>query len=170
LLFTNYAAPHNPISVLDVESGATQLVLVHPRYSLIPRSVSPDGKWISLGVDRGREGVPLAVAPLRPGKPAPESDWIFLTDGSATDAYPRWSPDGNTIYFTSDQSGAMTLFAQRLDPASRRPAGRPAALYRIAKPSLRLSPVAMWISVAQDRIVFSLEEVKGNIWMLQLGG
>jgi Tol biopolymer transport system component len=156
------------MSVLDVESGRTQPVLSHPRYSLFPRSVSPDGKWISVAVDRGTSGVVLALAPLRPGNPPPESEWVYLTDGSSNDAYPRWSPDGNTIYFTSDRDGLIALFAQRLNPETKRLTGPPTAIFRFGKPSLRMSPTAMWISVAADRIAFSLEELKGNIWMLQL--
>jgi Tol biopolymer transport system component len=169
LLITNYAIPRAPISALDVESGQTQLLLEHAQFSLFPRSVSPDGKWISISVDRGKRGVVLAIAPYRPGSPPPESEWVYLTDAQSNDSYPRWSPDGNTIYFTSDREGLAAVFAQRLNPQTKRPKGAAAAIYRFGKPSLHMDARATWISVGANRIAFSLEELKGNIWMLQLG-
>ena len=91
----------------------------------------------------------------------------MITGGMTQDSYPRWSPDGGTIYFTSDQDGAIGIFARRLHPATKQPLGPVFCVYRFVKPSLRMSPRAMWISVARDKIVFSLEERSGNIWMLR---
>ncbi|MBY0502272.1 MAG: serine/threonine-protein kinase [Bryobacteraceae bacterium] len=167
LLYTNYSKPHNPIWVLDVETGQQKEVLKHGKHNLFPRSFSPDSRWISFGIDRGNDGVLLALAPYRPGNPAPESEWILLTDGTAQESYPRWSPDGSLIYFTSDREGPIGIFALRLDPVTKRPQGPAFSVYRFQKPSLRMNPRAMWISVARDKIVFSLEETSGNIWMLQ---
>ena len=167
LLYTDYSQSRNPIWVLDVESGQRSEVLKHGTHSLFPRSFSPDGKWLSFGLDRGRNGVLLGLAPYRPGNPAPESDWVMLTDGSAQESYPRWSPDGNLIYFTSDREGAIGIFARRLDPATKQPLGPPFRVFRFVKPALRMSSRAMWIAVARDKIVFSLEESSGNIWMLR---
>ena len=167
LLYTNYSEPRNPIWVLDVDTGQRQELLKHSKYNLFPRSVSPDGQWVSFGLDRGPEGVQLGLAPYRPGNPAPESEWVMITGGMTQDSYPRWSPDGATIYFTSDQDGAIGIFARRLHPATKQPLGPAFSVYRFVKPSLRMSPRAMWISVARDKIVFSLEERSGNIWMLR---
>ena len=166
LLVTDYAKARNPILDLDVDTGQTREVLRHPQYSLFPRSFSPDGNWISLSADRGAAGIPIAIAPYRPGNPPPESEWIFLTDGKSQDQYPRWSPDGNTIYFVSDRDGHIAILSQRLDPQTKHPLGKPASLY-VFSSSLRFPENMLWISVAQDKIVFSLEERTGSIWMLR---
>ena len=166
LLVTDYARARNPILDLDVDTGQTREVLRHPQYSLFPRSFSPDGKWISLSADRGAAGIPIAIAPYRPGNPPPESEWIFLADGKSQDLYPRWSPDGNTIYFVSDRDGHIAILSQRLDPQNKHPLGKPTTLY-VFSSSLRFPENMLWISVAQDKIVFSLEERTGSIWMLR---
>jgi Tol biopolymer transport system component len=108
------------------------------------------------------------VAPFRPGSPPPPSEWIYLTDGKTQDFYPRWSPDGNTVYFVSDRGGGYALLAQRVDPRTKKPLGDPMVVYSFSGVSPRLIESTRWISVARDRIVFSLEERNGSIWMLHL--
>ena len=87
-----------------------------------------------------------------------------------TDPNAGWSPDGNLLYFSSDRDGYKCLWAQRLDPIHQ-------ASSRHIIPGAALScPVAIHgrsvflvsPSLAQDKIIVSLEERSGGIWMLQL--
>jgi eukaryotic-like serine/threonine-protein kinase len=50
-----------------------------------------------------------------------------VTDGTAEDRRPLWSPDGRILYFLSHREGAMDLWAQRLDENAH-PTGAPHAL------------------------------------------
>jgi len=168
LLMTDYQNPPSPILTLDVETGKITEVLRHPRYGLFPRSASPDGRWVSFSEDRGSYGTLLAVAPFRPGNPAPQSEWIYLTDGKSQDYYPRWSSDCNTVYYASTRGGRQSILAQRLNPAKKNPEGDPIVIYSFSGASPRLVESTRWISVARDKIVFSLEERSGSIWMLHL--
>ena len=45
-------------------------------------------------------------------------------DGEA----PSWSPDASLLYFWSDRDGSPCLWAQRLDPATKRPTGAPLSI------------------------------------------
>ena len=54
-----------------------------------------------------------------------QQDLIAVTDGSGYDIVPEFSPNGNVLYFFSQRDGARCLWAQRLDPGSKRPAGAP---------------------------------------------
>ena len=57
------------------------------------------------------------------GRSLEEPAWIAVTDGQQWDDKPRWSPDGDLIYFTSLRDGFHHLWAQRLGPDSRQPIG-----------------------------------------------
>ena len=59
----------------------------------------------------------------------PESEWIPITDFTRENDKPRWSPDGNLLYFTSDRDGWRWIWTRRLDPATKRPAGEPIGVF-----------------------------------------
>lgn len=75
-----------------------------------------EGTWMSLDVSPDASSIvfelvgDLYVMPMSGGKAR------RLTDGAAFDAQPRYSPDGRTIVFVSDRTGAENLWA--LDVAS----------------------------------------------------
>jgi hypothetical protein len=71
----------------------------------------------------------------------------------------------------SDRDGSPCLWAQRLDPATKRPTGAPLSIQHFH--SRGLSPKNLYlgapgIAVARDRIVFNLGEHTGNVWMTDL--
>lgn len=66
-----------------------------------------------------------------------------LTDAGAKDRWPMWSPDGGTLYFVSDRSGADELWA--------RTGGRVKQLT-----SLRGEPV-LWPSISRDGTTIAFE-------------
>ena len=69
------------------------------------------------------------MAPYRPGTNNPaESAWIEITDGVGYDGRPLWVPSGNLLYFVSYRDGFQCIYAQRLEPSSKRPAGAPMAV------------------------------------------
>jgi hypothetical protein len=62
---------------------------------------------------------------------------------------------------------------QRLDSATKRPVGKPEFLYHLHHARLsmtNLSDSQIFISVARDKIVFTLSELTGSIWMAKLEG
>ena len=71
--------------------------------TLISVDVSPNGKKIAFDL-LGH----IYIMPIRGGQAEP------ITKGSSWNMFPRFSPDGKTILFTSDRSGSDDLWIQNL--------------------------------------------------------
>ena len=112
------------IGLLEIATRQTTQLLRDPKDGLLQGRFSPDGRWICFQKAPPSNGNNrLMVTPFRGAAEIPESQWIPVTDGSSWDRRPRWSPDGNLIYFNSIRDGFQCLWAQRLDPVTKRPAG-----------------------------------------------
>ena len=95
-----------------------------------------------------------------------------LTSGEYRDDKPQLSPDGNTVYFTSNRDGSTCMWALRLDPKTKRPVGAPFAIQHFhgrqrVQPGTSLA-VDMELNVAKDKIVTNLDELHSDIWMMDL--
>jgi dipeptidyl aminopeptidase/acylaminoacyl peptidase len=156
------------LHLLEVASGRTWELLRYPRGSVYSAQFSPEGGWIAFGARPNPEDERVYVAPFRSDAiPQEEKQWIQVADRANK---PRWSPDGRLLYFTSDRDGFSCVWAQRLD-ANKRPVGDPFPvmhLHNVLRSYARLGGLQFEISVARDKLVFSLEEVRGNIWMTEL--
>ncbi|HEY8549673.1 MAG TPA: hypothetical protein VIL35_06950 [Vicinamibacterales bacterium] len=159
------------VFVLDLRSGTRRLVLQRPPNDLWQAQFSPDNRWIVVleplpTTNRTR----LWIARFE-DSPTPPDRWVALTGGEHWDDKPRWSPDGNTIYFVSLRDGFWCLWAQRLHPATRQPVGpaRPVQHFHDARLSMNNTGfVGLETSLAHDRIVINLGELSGDIWRTQL--
>ena len=120
------------VGLFDVTTRRKFDYLLHPDYSLARLRFSPDGRWISF-VAGDLSGAHLVVAPFRPDSPPRPDEWISITEHAPIPQDKmRWSPDGRLLYYTSDIDGFRCVWAQRLDPASKRPVERPFAVSRFA--------------------------------------
>jgi hypothetical protein len=160
-------------SVLDLRSQRRTELLKSSDSGFMQARFSPDGRWVSAIQTRGRgsDSLRLIVVPLRDGV-VPEADWITAFDGATT--FPCWSPDSNAIYFSANHEGFICIWAQRLVRASKRPAGPPVPVYHFHN-TLGITDTADPVSrrdmtVSAARIVVSLGEITGNIWMWRQPG
>jgi hypothetical protein len=119
-------------------------------------------------------GLPLfqiLIAPVRRGLAAPEDEWVTVTDGLHSDQNPRFSSDGKTIYFTSTRDGTLCIWAQPLDPASKRPLGPPIAFEHFHNEAGRAAAFfrgdGVDLTVARDKILINLPLVHSEIWMTE---
>jgi hypothetical protein len=79
-----------------------------------------------------------------------------------------WSPDGNLFYGLSSRDGYRCIWAQHLDPATKRPVGAPFAVFHSHNARLSLSnQTEMSLGMGRDQIVFNMGERTGNIWMAE---
>jgi hypothetical protein len=122
---------------------------------------SPDDRWVRFW--DGTSGRLYAV-PFEAEQPIPEGAWV---DIMGNDFSP---PDliGNLAYFFSRRDGYLCIWAQRLDPATRRPIGTPFAIFHSHNARLSLGNSAEpGYYPGRDRIVFTMGEHTGNIWMAE---
>jgi hypothetical protein len=119
---------------------------------------SPDGRWITF-LDGGqwRE----FIVPFQGETRAPESAWMSLPE-----ELNQWSPDGTLLYGPSGRDGFSCIWAQRVDRASKLPLGDPLPIFH----AHGARSVYGSISIGRERMVFTLAERTGNIWMAQLTG
>ncbi len=159
------------ITVLHVATGQKSTLAEHPKQTLYSPRFSPDGRWVAFHAVTGPSTRRIFVIPYRDAAPVPESEWIPATDGSALDRDVCWSPDGGLLYFQSERDGSRCIWAQRLDAATKRPAGEPFPVvhFHHARRSLAaLSNASLvGLSAVPGRLILSFGELTGNIWMLE---
>ncbi len=162
------------IALVELATGKVTDVLSDPQYNLWHPYYSWDDRWMSFvmqtGVDHQHDR--LYITPVENFVPAGRERWIQLTSGDHHDDKPQLSPDGNTIYFTSDRDGFMCMWAMRLDPRTKRPLGAPFAIQHFHGSQRVHSGIStaedLELNVAIDKIVTSLDEVHSDIWMMDL--
>jgi hypothetical protein len=116
-------------------------------------------------------GSHVVVVPFQ--SPAPRKDqWISITEHKPiSQDKPRWSPDGNLLYYLSEVDGFQCIWAQRLDPVTKRPVGQPLEIshWHSARRSLMNVQIPLFqeLSVTADKLFFNVGETTGNIWMAE---
>jgi Tol biopolymer transport system component len=148
-------------------SGRSTPLLQSSESALFSPSVSQDGRWLALLVRTPPNDHRVSVVPLRNGVAAPKEEWIFVTEPGPWVNKPRWSPNGNLLYYVSDRDGFACIWARRLDPVTKKPAGEQQAVVHFHSGHNSLDTAyGMELSVADDKLVFNLGEGSGNIWLL----
>jgi eukaryotic-like serine/threonine-protein kinase len=180
LVLLDSAGPPEAILLANVSSKKITPVIVppsSPESFLYSARFSPDLKWIAFHAAIGSSTTRrIFIVPYRGERPAAtsdgitEKDWIPVTDGTAMDRDPYWSPGGNALYFVSERDGFRCIWMQRVDPATRQPLGLPSGVSHFHTARLSLSTVdprssAVSLSLTPTRMFFSLGELTGNIWL-----
>jgi eukaryotic-like serine/threonine-protein kinase len=151
---------------IDVVTRQRMDVIRHEKYNLHSLRLSPDGNWLAFHVpqyeNEGRS--PVVIAPLRNGLVG-ESEWIQASDGSSIEATPWWSPDGSILYFLSKRDGFQCIWAQHLHKATKRPVGPPMDITHFHGARHNLRQVGFGPGAAADKLVFTMSDSTGNVWM-----
>ena len=166
-----YVTAHDPsgVGILQVGAAHDDGWLKHAGYGLYNPRLSSDGGWIAFNGRTSRfASARLFVARLHASAVAPETDWITISDDAEA---PGWSPDATVLYFWSDRDGSPCFWAQRLDPATKRPRGEAVSIQHFHSRGLSWKNLYLGapdVAVAGDKVVFNLGEHTGNVWMTQL--
>ena len=154
-----------PAATAEGASNAPRKILASPESNIWQAQYSPDQKWILFEATRNAgkgEESSLYVMNVSGGP------WIRITNGKQWDDKPRWSPDGRTIYFLSRRGGFFNVWGERFDSAQGKAVGAPFQVSKFDRPSQmipqQIQPVSL--SLAPDKLVVTMGEVSGNIWML----
>jgi Tol biopolymer transport system component len=167
LLQTWRATPRFSVSVLDLRSRKTSEILAHKDWLLFRGHFSPDDKWIVFHAYSSK-GARTIIAPFRGPNAVDESEWIIVADEQSYNDAPRWSLDGNLIYYLADRDGSRCLWAQRLEPTTKKPEGEPFVVHHFHGHQRSLSSVhPNWadLTLGRDKVVFNMAERRGNIWV-----
>ncbi len=159
------------LALLGADRSQTE-ILRHPQYAVRSARLSTDG-WVAFHLDRNSTEKQIFVAPLRGRETIPQRDWISIAgpEGANQEAY--WSPDNRLLYFLSDRDGYRCVWAQSLDPVTKRPAGAPIGVYHLhqtsfsALTSVGRGPWNVGLSIGGDRLALSLAEVKSDVWIAE---
>src|SRR3954449_7230618 len=121
--------PMGWIVTVDLRSKTAKDFLRSPVDSLYHAFFSWDNRWVVFKKDpnSGSLKSQILISPVRDHDAVTEAEWIAVTDGRYDSDKPQFSPDGNTVYFTSTRDGYLCIWAQKLDPVTKRPVGDPVA-------------------------------------------
>ena len=157
------------IGSFHLPTGKKLELISHPSYSLYQPQFSPDDRYLAFLAQTGQGRSRIYAARFKGLQPIETSEWIPITDGKLSDDKPRWSPDGNLMYLTSNRDGFMCIWAQPLDHETRHPRGEAFAVHHFHTSRRSLANVGLGpleTSVSRNGLVFNLGEVTGNIWRL----
>jgi len=144
-----------------IQSQATDHILYGGRFS-------PDSRWVAFTASMDK-CLRLFISTVHDWHGLAEGSWIPVSIGASTDQDVAWSPDGNLLYFLSKRDGFRCIWAQRLEPETKRPAGTAFAVQHFHHPRQSLDRVGSGtltgMSVAQGRLVVALSDLTGEIWM-----
>ena len=148
-------APHAEISAQKIVSDSV--------YGLYQAHYSSDGRWIVL--EAFKSAGPVSRLYVTPASGGPLTE---ITDGTYWADKPRWSPDGKTIYFVSGRSGAFNVWGIGFDPSSGKPRGEvfPVTSFESPGPTVPRQIPDVELSLTQDKLVLTMEELSGSIWVL----
>jgi WD40 repeat protein len=151
---------------MNLRTGETRTLLAPRGEGILNLSLAPDGKWLAwLGsMPDGR--VALRISPVD-GPPDDARETITLAEADYYLASPAWSPNGRWLYYLSEKNGRCSLFVRALDPRTKKPVGEEREIYVSPESRFMLNFPKGYgvIGVAADRIIFSVTELSGNIFM-----
>jgi Tol biopolymer transport system component/DNA-binding winged helix-turn-helix (wHTH) protein len=136
----------------------------NPAYMLYQPHISADDRWVVFEAVANSPNPESALYVV----PASGGPWTRITDGRHWDDKPRWSPDGKTIYFVSGPGGFFNVWGIHFDPAAGKPVGQPFQVSRFDRPRLMIlrSIPFVDLSLTQDKLVLTVAEESGSIWVL----
>lgn len=141
-----------------------QKIVSNPAYQIWQPHLSPDDRWVVFEAVSNSPNPESALYLV----PASGGAWTRITDGRHWDDKPRWSPDGKTIYYISGPGGYFNVWAIRFDPVSGKPIGQPFQVSKFDSPRLKIPDAipAVGMSLTQDKLLLSMAQESGNIWVL----
>jgi len=155
---------------LDLTKGSTSDLLDQSGLRVLDVSLSWDDAWLAVHAGKPDGNAVLYLVPVT-DRPTPESGWRLIVEGPRWLGAPRWSPDGNLVYFLSESDGMRCLYAQRLDRSTKAPTGAPFGVFHAhRKPNLMVGfHGSLDVEVARDFIVLITTDVSGTIWSTTTG-
>ncbi|MEJ2188899.1 MAG: hypothetical protein P8Y93_05680, partial [Acidobacteriota bacterium] len=146
--------------ILDVEEGR----------ALLDTDLAPDDSWLAVATGEPNGTVVIFAVPIR--EPAVDPHlWVPITDGTHWAGVPRWSSEGETLYFLSDRDDYICVWGQALDPETKAPIGAPYPVAHAHQSKMQMLPMnrGMWnLEVGRDDLVFNAGLMTGDVYTAML--
>jgi len=156
LVFTGYQGGRSDLYLIDVD-GLNLQRLTSDRYADLQPVWSPDGTRIAFVTDRGPDSdvSELRFGPLRIAQYSLATGRIEVIDQmEGRNLNPQWAPDGESLVYLSDRTGAANLFLYEFEPGIEYQLTN---VYTGITGISDLSPAISWGQEA-DRLVFTYYE------------
>ncbi len=154
-----------PVGAAPHAEAAAQRIISDPAYDLYQPHFSPDGRWIVFeAVINSASAAESTLYTI----PATGGRWTRITATKQWNDKPRWSPDGKAIYFVSGRSSFFNVWGVHFDSSSGNPVGKPFRVTSFETPGLMIprSIPDVELSLNQDKLVLTMQELSGSIWVL----
>ncbi len=165
-VFYREGAP-SKIKMVNLETGEARTVLESQRESLSEASWSQESEYL-LFKATSEGGAKRVYAVSFPKETAVATGrWIPITTGAERGDRPRWSGDGQVMFYLSARDGYWCLWGQHFDPSSGTLKGAPFAVMHYH--NVRLTPEAviddsLQLSVAGENVYLNIGEIRDTIW------
>ncbi|HYL78249.1 MAG TPA: hypothetical protein VEU96_28800 [Bryobacteraceae bacterium] len=173
LLVWTDTEPGNHVDLVDLASGKSRRILESLSQHFYGPELAPQGNWISFVTKTGAHGFRTYVARVPAEGTVPESEWVAVTPSSDQFQMAFWSPDESVLFLLTQhgESNLNWLDAQRLDPATKHPAGEPVNVYHFKEPRVpTMDPIWNRPVAAGGRIVLELADLSTNVWIMNAPG
>jgi serine/threonine protein kinase len=154
---------------MNLQTGETTPVLEDRQEDVEDASLSPDGRWMAVlvGETDGRAAIRIFAIDSPPVASDPEKGAITIAEDNRYLSPPDWSANGRYLYYISEKNDRASVFAQELDPHTKRTIGAAREVYFSPDSRIALNyPKGLGrICVAVDKIVFMVSKVEGNIYV-----
>lgn len=169
LLYFHRGTP-GTVGLLRLDSRQRTPLLRHPKFnlSLADARLSPDERWIAFPVPLAGGRSRLALARVGDKPIESDSEWTWLTPEDSNASQPEWSPDGRWLYFLSDRSGRVAVWA--VPVAEGRGGGRAKTVLEFPRASLSIQemrPRDTGLAVAVDKLAIGVPEYRGALWSIE---
>ena len=158
------------VSRMDIETGEDATIFELEERALLDSDLSSDDLWIAIQVGEPDGSVTIQAVPLGGLSTLPDS-WIEIARGEPWVGAPRWSADGQTLYYLADRDDFTCVWGQRLDRSTKTPVGEPFAVVHAHSSRMRMLPFhrRVWsLAVGGDRLVFNAGETEGDVYTAML--
>jgi serine/threonine protein kinase len=155
------------IKLLATDSGETETVLERVGMFLGEANWSSDNEYLLFTASTGNDNKQVFAVrfPKTTGEPA--GNWIPITEASTYSDRPRWSGDGNAIFYLSRRDGFSCIWGQRFDAKAGKPAGAPFAVmhyHNLRMSPARIGPGAFDLSVSGNNVYLNVGEESASLW------
>jgi Tol biopolymer transport system component/predicted Ser/Thr protein kinase len=157
------------VALHDVSSGAETPVFEPEAGSVIDADLSWDDRWVAALTGHPDGTIAIRTVPVAGGAP-PGSGAVEIARSDRWLSSPRWSPEGNRVYYLSVRDGFNCIWAQAVDPGTKAPRGEPFAVFHAHRSPWRMTAPrsAFSFSVGRHRLIFNAGEMTGSVLMARL--